>query len=289
MAFKQLTIALCAGGALSAGAITAMSQSHDAKKGHAAGGAAHWDYKDPASWGKTDATDKQQNSLCVLGKNQTPIDIVPGAVNSASKLRALEIGYSSKQAKLRNNGHTIQVDYVVKRDGEGWPKQKSGHTLKTDDGVFDLKQFHFHAPSENKIGGVGYAMEGHLVHYSDAGAPAVLAVMFEVAASPNAKLAPIWKGLPATGKAPAVDVSFNPEDLLPAANSRSYYSFDGSLTTPPCSETVRWYVLKTPVGVSQAQVDAFKATIPKIAGLNYVSNARPLQPLKARDIKEFKP
>jgi carbonic anhydrase len=286
MPIGRSTVAISVACLLSSGALPAMSQDHDTK-GHGAGGAAHWDYANPVNWGKGDAKDQDVNKACVLGKNQTPIDIVPSTGSNASGLRALNIAYEGKKAQIKNNGHTIQVDYVVKHEGESWPKQKSGQTLKTDDGIFDLKQFHFHTPSENRIGGVSYAMEGHFVHYSDAGVPAVLAVMFEVSSTPNSQLSPIWRNLPASNQVPAVDVTFNPADLFPGKVARGYFSFKGSLTTPPCSETVLWYVLKAPVTISQEQVDAFKATLPRIAGLKDVTNARPLQPLKERVIKEF--
>ena len=160
-----------------------------------------------------------------------------------------------------NNGHTVQVGYAP------------GSTLQLDGTTFELKQFHFHAPSENLIEGKSYPLEGHLVHVSDKGEIAVVAVMFE-AGKANPALAAAWSALPAkVGEIQALKTPLVAEQLLP--ENRDYYRFSGSLTTPPCSEGVRWLVMKQPVEVSQAQIDAFKAVM-------HHPNNRPVQPLNGR-------
>ena len=145
--------------------------------------------------------------------------------------------------------------------------------LELDGMRFELKQFHFHAPSENLIEGKSYPLEGHLVHANDRGELAVVAVMFEPGRA-NAALSLAWQVLPAkAGESHGLKEPVSAEQLLPA--KRDYYRFSGSLTTPPCSEGVRWLVMKEPVQVSQAQIDAFKAVM-------HHPNNRPVQPLNGR-------
>jgi carbonic anhydrase len=138
-----------------------------------------------------------------------------------------------------------------------------------------LKQFHFHHPSEEHVNGKGYDMVAHLVHADDDGHLAVVAVLLKSGAG-NALLASIWKNFPAE-KEKSIEnasVSVNAWDLLPS--DHAYYTFLGSLTTPPCSEGVTWYVLKTPVQLSSEQVAAFAKVYPR--------NARPIQPLNGREL-----
>jgi len=173
------------------------------------------------------------------------------------------MAYQAGGNEMLNNGHTIQVNY-----GAG-----SGITV---DGVeFALKQFHFHAPSENHIDGISYPMEAHLVHADKDGHLAVIAVMFEEGAE-NAALAGIWPDMPANaGDSQALASAFDVSKLLP--ENRDYYRFNGSLTTPPCTEGVRWLVMKTPVSASKDQVEAFTHML-------HHPNNRPVQPVNARVI-----
>ena len=178
-----------------------------------------------------------------------------------AKLAPLVLHYQAGGNTVVNNGHTVQVGYAP------------GSTLQLDGTRFELKQFHFHAPSENLIEGKSYPLEGHLVHVSDKGEIAVVAVMFE-AGKANPALAAAWGELPAkVGEIHKLKAPLAAEQLLP--ESRDYYRFSGSLTTPPCSEGVRWLVMKQPVEVSQAQIDAFKAVM-------HHPNNRPVQPLNGR-------
>lgn len=178
-----------------------------------------------------------------------------------AKLAPLVLHYQAGGNTVVNNGHTVQVGYAP------------GSTLQLDGTTFELKQFHFHAPSENLIEGKSYPLEGHLVHVSDKEEIAVVAVMFE-AGKANPALAAAWGELPAkVGEIQALKAQLSAEQLLP--ENRDYYRFSGSLTTPPCSEGVRWLVMKQPVEVSQAQIDAFKAVM-------HHPNNRPVQPLNGR-------
>ncbi|MFQ2102911.1 carbonic anhydrase [Aeromonas rivipollensis] len=216
----------------------------------------HWEYSGeagPAKWARL----TPEFGQCA-GSNQSPVNLT--ALVEA-ELAPLQFHYLPGGKTLVNNGHTVQVNYAP------------DSTLQLDGMAFELRQFHFHAPSENLIEGRSYPLEGHLVHANDKGELAVVAVMFE-AGSANPALSQAWQALPTkAGETRALKVPLSAEQLLPT--QRDYYRFSGSLTTPPCSEGVRWLVMKQPVQVSQAQIDAFKAVM-------HHPNNRPVQPLNGR-------
>lgn len=215
--------------------------------------------------------------ICGKGRNQAPINIVESRTLDISEMvieeRATVVGkpiaflnmsfdYKSVPIKVLNNGHTIQVDY-----------QLASH-MSVNGMTFRLLQFHFHSPSENRIENKAFAMEIHLVHEDEGGNLAVVAVMVREGAS-NAILELLWKNMPdRIGQSVSSDVELiNVKDLLP--RGAHYFYFNGSLTTPPCSEAVSWYVLKTPIEASTEQIDQFRNTI----GFD---NNRPVQPINAR-------
>lgn len=222
---------------------------------------AHWGYAGdiaPAKWGQL----SDEYAVCGSGKNQAPVDIQ--SVVKAG-LPALPVTYQTGGEQILNNGHTIQVVY------------QQGSHVSIDGRDFMLKQFHFHAPSENRINGQAYPLELHLVHADQDGNLAVVGLMFEEGAA-NALLATLWAQMPAkAGTTVALNPAVNVADLLPT--DRHYYRFAGSLTTPPCSEGVRWLVLKHPMTASKEQIAQF-------AQLMGHPNNRPLQPLGARQIVE---
>ena len=223
----------------------------------------HWAYEGkegPGDWGKLDS----KYAVCSLGHTQSPIDI-KGA--KPADLPALKFDYKVVPLNIIDNGHTIQINYP------------EGSTLTVGDRTYSLKQFHFHHPSEEHVNGHGYAMVAHLVHADSAGNLAVVAVLLAKGAE-NPLLATLWKNLPAE-KGKTVDVSgvtIDVSTLLPA--DHGYYTFAGSLTTPPCSEGVTWYVLKSQSTISSAEVASFAKIYPK--------NARPIQPLNGRQLLETK-
>jgi len=220
----------------------------------------HWSYEGkeaPAKWGDLD----KEFAVCKLGKEQSPIDIKTKDAKKAA-LAPIKTAYKSSGGDLVNNGHTIQVNLA---DGGAAPVPA---------GEYKLLQFHFHTPSEEKIDGKNFPLVAHLVHKSDAGKLAVIGVLFKTGKE-NAALKDIFAKLPAKeGKAPLA-ANFDTASLLP--KSLAYYSFNGSLTTPPCSEGVAWHVLKEPVEISAAQVAQFT----KI----FKMNARPVQPLGSRTVQ----
>jgi carbonic anhydrase len=243
-------------------ALTAAIALGFASMSFAAGDEAHWGYtgKEGADkWGDL----KQEFATCKLGKEQSPIDIRDkDAVKS--KLDAIKFDYKPSPLKIIDNGHTIQVNYAP------------GSSITVGGSQYELLQFHFHKPSEEKVNGKAYAMVAHLVHKNKEGKLAVVGVLLDTGKE-NPTLKTLWSNLPKEKeKETAVDkVNIDVATLLP--RDRNYYTFAGSLTTPPCSESVTWFVLKSPVQASKAQFDAF--------GKLYAMNARPVQPLNGRVIK----
>ena len=228
----------------------------------------HWDYgteHGPATW----ASLSPEFATCASGKSQSPIDIVTA---STGTLAALKTSYAPAQLRVVhhehvadgiNNGHTVQVNYA------------GADALGLGDESFDLVQYHFHSPSENTVDGKHFPMEMHLVHKSKAGNLAVLGVLIAEGAE-NPAFAPVWSNLP---KQKGTEfhlehVSVNVDDLLPEA--RTTWRFDGSLTTPPCSEGVQWLVFTETVSLSAQQIAAFRAVID--------GNNRPTQPLNGRKV-----
>ena len=221
----------------------------------------HWGYAGhagPSNWGEL----SPQFAACRDGKNQSPVDIA--AVVDAP-LPPLALAYGSAATSVVNNGHTVQFNFAP------------GSVLKVDGLSFELKQLHFHTPSENRIDGKSYPLEAHLVHASSDGQLAVVAVLYQPG-SDNAVLADSWAQLPMQASEPLpLSVALKAQDLLPAA--RDYYRYNGSLTTPPCTEGVRWLVMKEHPQISQKQVEHFMAAVGQ-------PNNRPVQPYHARQVVE---
>ena len=218
------------------------------------------------SWGYSGATGpdhwSEVSATCGTGKAQSPIDIVDP---TKSKLPALRFSYQASPLNVINNGHTIQVNYAP------------GSNLVLDGKSYELQQFHFHHYSETAIKGEHTPMEAHLVHKDKDGALLVVAVLLKEGKK-NSAVATVWKNIGAEeGKANAPSgVSVNAAKLLPGRHG--YYTFSGSLTTPPCTENVTWVVMTRPVEVSKEQIEAFAELYP--------SNARPVQPLNGRKVLE---
>jgi carbonic anhydrase len=220
----------------------------------------HWSYAGetgPAHW----AALEKDAEACGLGKAQSPIDI-HAAKARVSDLPAIAFSYQPVPLKIIDNGHTVQVDYAP------------GSFITVGDARYELVQFHFHKPSEEKFDGKAADMVAHLVHKDANGKLAVVAVPLRKGAG-NKLVSTLWRELPTQKEHPKVveSTTINAADLLPAKHG--YFTFEGSLTTPPCSEGVRWFVLKTPATLSAAEIAAF--------GKLYPMNARPVQPLNGRE------
>jgi carbonic anhydrase len=221
-----------------------------APKGFAAEGA-HWSYEGangPGHWGDIDAASK----VCSAGSQQSPIDIA-GAIKA--QLPPLQIAWSKKPDTIVNNGHTIQLNFA------------RGNTLKVGSDSYELVQFHFHHPSEHTIAGKSSPMEAHFVHRDATGALAVVGVMM-TAGKANPTFGKIIATMPPKeGEPVKADAAIEPAKLLPA--HLPYYRYAGSLTTPPCSEVVNWLLVREPIQVAKADIDAFAKLFPM--------NARPVQ------------
>ena len=224
----------------------------------------HWAYSGadgPKEWGHLDST----YSPCSAGHVQSPIDIKKA---KKADLPQLQFNYQRVPLNLIDNGHTVQVNYPA------------GSTLTVGDKTYTLKQFHFHHPSEEHVRGHEYDMVAHLVHADANGHLAVVAVFLEKGNASNKFIDSVWKNFPSE-KEKAVDVpsvNINLNDLLPP--NHAYYTFSGSLTTPPCSEGVTWYVLENPVTLSEQQIAVFTKLYPR--------NARPIQAAYGREVLESK-
>jgi carbonic anhydrase len=217
-------------------------------------GAKHWSSLDP------------EYAAC-NGREQSPIDI-----RNALKadLPVLRFEYRSGPLKyLINNGHTIRVDY---HDAPG-----TGNFLLVGEKRYQLTQFHFHRPSEEHIHGKAYDMVVHFMHEASDGKVAGVAVLLKSGRA-NATVRQIWEHMPETaGKEEEIPgAELNPAGLLP--HDTGYYMYMGSLTAPPCTEGITWFVLKTPVGISAEEINAFAKLYPH--------DVRPLQPLNGRVVKE---
>lgn len=218
---------------------------------------AHWGYigeSGPEHWAEL-SSDYQ---ACQIGVEQSPIDL-QGAITA--RLEELDVDYQPSPLKLINNGHTIQVNYAP------------GSSITIDHQQFELQQFHFHHPSEHTLSGEAFPLELHLVHRSTTGELAVVGVLLKQGDS-HAAIQAIWDAIPSTiGVEQTIEaVTIHANEILP--QDREFYRYYGSLTTPPCSEGVRWLVMRQPVEVSLRQIESFAQIFPL--------NARSTQALNRR-------
>jgi carbonic anhydrase len=233
----------------------------------AAAGAQTWNHDPgssdgPAHWSAT----------CATGTKQTPIDIASTSVKRA-KLPSLEFHYLPTHLAVKNLTHVIEVE-----------NEAESSALSVGSDQYHLVQFHFHTPSEHTIDGRAAKMELHFVHRNAAGALAVVGVMLSGEGAANPLFDRIFTNAPAgPGTSPALG-EINPTQLLPA--DRSYYTYGGSLTTPPCTEGVQWFVLTHPAYLSSAAVDKFEKVLAGNPGNNqYSHNNRPVQGLNGRTVQ----
>ena len=233
-------------------AVTAEAHSHAL--------APHWDYLGeggPQAWAQL----KNEFAICGNGKRQSPIDIRDGI---KVQLDAVQFDYRATKFRVLDNGHTVQVNV------------SPGNFIEVTGKRFELQQFHFHRPSEERIDGRLFDMVAHLVHKDSEGRLAVVAVLLD-RGNAQPLVQAIWNNLPLEkGDEVVARLPIDLNDLLPT--DRSYYTYMGSLTTPPCSEGVLWMVMKTPVTLSAEQIAIFARLYPM--------NARPVQAASGRLIKE---
>lgn len=249
-------------------ATTIAAPPHDTPQTKPSSRPVHWDYSDeagPANW----ASLSPVYAACGNGKSQSPINIVPSKGGGAPNWRleykttSLRIAHNEQVDEIVDNGHTIQITV------------EEGSTITLNGKVFNLKQFHFHTPSEHTLNGKHFPMEVHFVHQNEDGSFAVVGVFCEEGKA-NDNFAKIVEHLPnSPGESKNVleqklELQFHlPKDL-------SAYHYKGSLTTPPCSENVDWLVLRNKISLSADQLKAFSSRLK--------NNNRPTQALNDRKI-----
>jgi carbonic anhydrase len=233
------------------------SDGRAAGAGHAPASWAYDGPHGPARWGAL----RPGYELCARGQRQSPIDLRDGI---AVDLHPVRFDYRPSRFSVIDTGHTVQVQVGA------------GNGIEVSGRRYELQQFHFHRPSEERIEGRQFEMSVHLVHRDAEGRLAVVAVLLERGPA-QPVVQQVWNDLPLEKH---VDTpghgEIDPSGLLPA--DRRYYTYMGSLTTPPCSEGVLWMVMQQPVPAAPAQIDIFARLYPM--------NARPLQPAAGRLIKQ---
>ena len=218
---------------------------------------------------------------CVVNNDneQSPIDIRDSSV---ARLPVLTARYQrSDEITVITNGHTLEVEV-----------QEVNELLVADEKQCELTQFHFHSRSEHNVGGVSFPMEAHLVHQCDDQGLLVIGVMLNyLEGEPNRALGAALENAARDQDGNFVEdemttpgVRYSAKDLLPRSLSR-YFNYPGSLTTPPCSETVDWYVMKEPISVSEEQVEEFRKLLADTSPDNASFNNRPLQDLGERTVE----
>jgi carbonic anhydrase len=207
----------------------------------------HWNYGE------------QWTGVCSTGKSQSPIDL-HGESGFSPRL---QMEYWPSVGHVINNGHTIELEY------------DPGSKLIVDDKHYPLKQMHFHHPSEHLLDGKSFPLELHIVHKTDDGKIAVVGILIQEGAA-NKWLGPFFNDLPYPGEKREPGARINAADLIPA--SRVFLSYSGSLTTPPCTEGVSWFVMKTPIEMSAEQIAAFAK--------RFADDHRSPQPLDGRHAVE---
>jgi carbonic anhydrase len=221
----------------------------------------HWTYEGkegPNNWGKLSS----DFATCDTGRNQSPVNIESTLHASLKPFKTLQ-KFPAKD--IVNNGHTVQINF------------KEGNVLVLDDVVYQMKLVTFHTPSENTINGEAYPLEAHFVHADSKGNSTIIGVMFKEGKA-SAALDKLWSQMPSEAGDPVtLKNTMIPSELIP--QNHSYYRFSGSLTAPPCSEGVRWLLMKSPMTASKDQIETFKHAV-------HHNNNRPVQPLNGRIVVE---
>lgn len=214
----------------------------------------HWNYDHPQEWGEHDGS----NRACAIGGEQSPIDLT-GAIKA--DIHAPALTWRPQAFKIVNNGHTIQAE-VAQGSFATWENRK-----------FELKQFHFHTPSEHAVQGKRAQMEAHFVH-ADGGELLVLGAFLEARSKSarNKVFTSLMTAAPEKEGEAKLKEPLNAAALLP--KRRHFFRYEGSLTTPPCSEVANWIVFSEPVEVAASDIETFRKLFPM--------NSRPLQPLHRR-------
>ncbi|MCS3532626.1 carbonic anhydrase [Chryseobacterium sp. JUb7] len=226
----------------------------------------HWSYdgkESPEHWSEIKGNEK-----CGQSKTQSPINIVTLKTKVDKNLGKLNFNYSTGDVKdIEDNGHSLQFDF------------KDGSFINYGGKKYTLMQFHAHEESEHTINGMRYPLELHFVHKAADGSVLVIGVMVkEGQENSYFEKLKVFKNLAKNSKEES-DIVFNPEKMYP--KNKGYYTYFGSLTTPPCSDNVTWIVFKNPIDMTEEEIEEISKHLPK-------SNNRPLQPLNGRKVLSTK-
>jgi carbonic anhydrase len=216
-----------------------------------------WSYSGvtaPDAWGRL----SPEFAFCSYGQMQSPIDL---SIAERGDVAPIRFHYANSRAVIRNTGHTVQASF------------DPGNWIELNGVTYRLVEFHYHHPSEHLVRGAAAPIEVHLVHQNDTGEYAVVGILFDRGAAQNPALRRMLAVDPDASDVQPV-THINPGDLLPP--DRHYVTYDGSLTTPPCTEGVKWVVFANPGIMSPQQADKLNDLVPP--------NARPLQSLRARTV-----
>jgi carbonic anhydrase len=210
----------------------------------------------PANWGSLDPAYAE----CSEGRRQSPIALEEG---EQARLPKIDVAYRAAETEAENNGHSVEVGYPP------------GSSITIDGRRSELEQFHYHAPAEHTINGRRYPLEFHFVNTDENHRTTALGV-FVKQGRENPAFAKLVKALPEK-KGETADVEVDAAELLPrGASTAARWSYSGSLTTPPCTEGVSWYVYSEPIELSADQIAAYRTV--------YDDNDRPLQKLNGRTV-----
>ncbi|WP_432361596.1 carbonic anhydrase [Sporosarcina sp. UB5] len=265
MSFLVLTLAACSTTSPDVAKNDATNKEGEEKKSNEQQ-TAHWSYEGetgPEHWGNL----SPDFAACTSGQEQSPINIVTEQAIDDEKITDLAITYKPTTVSLSNNGHTIQAT-----------PSNLDNSIVVDNKEYKLAQFHFHTPSEHQFNGQYFDMEVHFVHKDENNKLAVLGLMIKEGAA-NPHLEKAWNVIPTEETTEDVNLT-EPIDLMSLLPlDKDSFRYNGSLTTPPCSEAVKWVVLETPIEMSKEQIDTFRNIFPD-------NNNRPVQPLNQREVKE---
>jgi len=216
-------------------------------------------YTNPTEWGELGS----KYRACKTGNKQSPINIREFDTSRGGRGN-VQFNYDPSNLEVINNGKTVKVNY------------DSGSSVTIDGKTYELKQFHFHTPSEHRINDDLSAMEMHLVHQSDDGQYAVVALMIEPGQT-NSEMAKVWSQIPDRGETKTAGTQVSAANFLP--QEQDYYQYTGSFTTPPCTEGVTWVLFDQSIEASKQQIDAFRSLYP--------ANNRPIQEFNNRRVMEM--
>ena len=217
---------------------------------------AHWSYEGaegPGDWGNLSSA----YQTCTTGKEQSPIDIPAATPKSPAPI---SLAYSASDCEVHDNGHTVELH------------AGSAQSLTVSGKNYTFKQMHFHDPSEHTIEGTRFDVEFHFVHQSDDGVLAVVGVLAK-AGNSNPAWAPFVDAAAGSTSARSIG-TVNLASLLPA--SLEHFAYEGSLTTPPCTEHVLWLVLDQPIELGAEQISKLQSV--------HSANNRPTQELNNRTV-----